>query len=70
MHARHTSAARRVGLAAVVFSTLYLGSDAVEAIQGGFSDGQLLLTLAAEAAIPRSWSASTSCKGHGCGAWG
>jgi hypothetical protein len=45
-------AAQRVGLAAVVFSTLYLVSDAVEAIQGGFSDGQLLLTFVAEAAIP------------------
>jgi hypothetical protein len=34
------------------FLDAYLISDAVEAIQGGFSDGQLLLTLVAEAAIP------------------
>jgi hypothetical protein len=44
--------ARLVGLAALVFSALYLLSDLVEAIQGGFSDGQLWLTLVAEAAIP------------------
>jgi hypothetical protein len=31
---------------------LYLLSDVIEAIQGGFSDGQLWLTLVAEAAIP------------------
>lgn len=31
---------------------LYFVSDVVEAIQGGFSDGQLFLTLLAEAAIP------------------
>jgi hypothetical protein len=42
----------RVGLAALVFSVLYLLSDAVEAIQGGFSPGQLWLTLVAEAAVP------------------
>ena len=45
-------AARRIGLAALVFSALYFLSDVVEAIQGGFSDGQLWLTLVAEAAIP------------------
>lgn len=49
---RTTSAAWRVGLAAVLFSTLYLLSDVFEAVQGGFSDGQLVLTLIAEAAIP------------------
>jgi hypothetical protein len=37
---------------AVVFSMLYLLSDAIEFGQGGFSAGQLWLTLAAEAAIP------------------
>jgi hypothetical protein len=41
-----------IGWSAVVFSALYWISDAVEASQGGFSDGQLLLTLIAEAAIP------------------
>ena len=41
-----------VGLADVLFSALYLLSDVLEAIEGGFSDGQLLLTLVAEAAIP------------------
>ena len=41
-----------VGLAALTFSALYLVSDAVEAIQSGFSTGQLWLTLVAEAAIP------------------
>jgi hypothetical protein len=43
---------RLVGLMALVFSALYLLSDVIEAIQGGFSDGQLWLTLIAEAAIP------------------
>jgi hypothetical protein len=45
-------AARRVALAALVFSAVYFVSDAVEALQGGFSVGQLSLTLIAEAAIP------------------
>ena len=45
-------AARLVGLAALVFSALYLLSDVIEVGQGGFSDGQLWLTLVAEAAIP------------------
>jgi hypothetical protein len=31
---------------------LYFASDVIETIQSGFSDGQLWLTLAAEAAIP------------------
>jgi hypothetical protein len=35
-----------------VFSVLYVLSDVIEAIQGGFSRGQLWLTLVAEAAIP------------------
>jgi hypothetical protein len=43
---------RLVGLMALVFSALYLLSDVIEVIQGGFSDGQLWLTLIAEAAIP------------------
>jgi hypothetical protein len=41
-----------VGLAAALFSAVYLLSDVLEAIQGGFSDGQLVVTLIAEAAIP------------------
>jgi hypothetical protein len=41
-----------VGSAAVVFSVLYLVSDLIELGQGGFSQPQLLLTYAAEAAVP------------------
>jgi hypothetical protein len=41
-----------VGLTAVIFSALYLVSDVVEVIQGGFSTVQLVLTFAAEATIP------------------
>lgn len=44
--------ARRLGVAAIGFSVLYWFSDLVEAIQGGFSTWQLLLTLVAEAAVP------------------
>ncbi|MCB0877233.1 MAG: hypothetical protein KDB46_13675 [Solirubrobacterales bacterium] len=52
MNAGHRGAATIVGWSAAVFSGLYFASDVVEAGQGGFSDGQLLLTLVAEAAIP------------------
>ncbi|WP_137145127.1 hypothetical protein [Mycolicibacterium sp. CR10] len=41
-----------VGLAAVVFSGLYVLSDVIETVQGRFSDPQLILTLVSEAAIP------------------
>jgi hypothetical protein len=41
-----------VGISAVAFSALYFLSDAIEVIQGGFSDGQLWLTFVAEAAVP------------------
>ncbi len=41
-----------VGAAALGFSIAYFLSDAIEAAQGGFSTGQLLLTLVAELAIP------------------
>lgn len=41
-----------VGAAALVFSVAYFVSDAIEASQGGFSTGQLWLTLVAELAIP------------------
>lgn len=41
-----------VGAAALVFSLAYFVSDAIEAAQGGFSTGQLVLTLIAEVAIP------------------
>lgn len=44
--------ARVAALAAVAFSAAYFLSDAIEAAQGGFSPGQLWLTLVAEAAIP------------------
>ena len=44
--------AKVVGLSAVLFSALYLLSDAVEAVQGGFSEPQLWMTFVAEAAIP------------------
>ncbi|MCW2983262.1 MAG: conserved rane protein of unknown function [Conexibacter sp.] len=43
---------RVIALAAIVFSVVYFASDAIEAAQGGFSTGQLWLTLIAEAAIP------------------
>jgi hypothetical protein len=41
-----------VGLMALAFSALYVLSDVIEAIQGGFSSSQLGLTLISEAAIP------------------
>lgn len=47
---RHSRAS--VGLAVLLFSVLYFISDGIEALQGGFSTLQLLLTLVAEAAIP------------------
>ena len=49
---RATSIASLVGLTALVFSALYFVSDVIEAVQGGFSAGQLGLTPIAEAAIP------------------
>jgi hypothetical protein len=41
-----------LGISALLFSALYFLSDGIEAMQGGFSNSQLLLTLVAEAAIP------------------
>ena len=41
-----------VGWMAIVFSTLYFVSDLIELMQGGFSTTQLVLTYAAESAIP------------------
>jgi len=41
-----------IGVAAVVFSALYLLSDVIELLQGGFSTTQLVLTYISEAAIP------------------
>jgi hypothetical protein len=41
-----------VGVAAVLFSALYLLSDLIELAQGGFSTVQLVLTYISEAAIP------------------
>ena len=49
---RPISTATLVGFSALAFSALYLVSDIIEALQGGFSTGQLWLTLIAEAAIP------------------
>jgi hypothetical protein len=43
---------RVIALTAIVFSSVYLISDTIEAAQGGFSAGQLWLTLIAEGAIP------------------
>jgi hypothetical protein len=45
-------ATKIVGLLAVAASVLYFVTDLIEAIQGGFSDVQLWLTLIAEAAVP------------------
>jgi hypothetical protein len=45
-------ATKRIAFSALLFSLLYFVSDVIEAIQGGFSTGQLWLTLFAEAAIP------------------
>jgi hypothetical protein len=49
-----TSAAlvRLAGWTAVLGSVGYFLSDLIEAVQGGFSTGQLWLTLAAEAVVP------------------
>ena len=41
-----------VGLSAVGFSAAYIVSDLIELAQGGFSTVQLVLTYAAEAALP------------------
>ena len=51
MHA-HDSIRVPVAAAALGFSIAYFLSDAIEAAQGGFSTGQLLLTMIAELAIP------------------
>lgn len=48
----HDSIRVPVGAAALIFSVAYFVSDAIEAAQGGFSNGQLWLTLVAELAIP------------------
>ena len=47
-----SSIAVLVGLDAVIFSAVYLVSDLLELVHGGFSTSQLILTYAAEAAIP------------------
>jgi hypothetical protein len=52
VRSNRTTGTRIVGLSALVFSALYLLSDVIEAIEGGFSAGQLWITLVAEAAIP------------------
>jgi hypothetical protein len=45
-------ATRTIGWLAVVGSVLYFLSDVIESVDGGFSTGQLWLTLVAEAVIP------------------
>ena len=52
VRSNRTTRTRVVALSARVFSMLYLLSDVIEAIQGGFSVSQLWVTLVAEAAIP------------------
>jgi hypothetical protein len=49
---RGTRAVTLLGLFMLLASVLYFVSDVIEVIQGGFSAGQLWLTLVAEAAIP------------------
>jgi hypothetical protein len=44
--------AKAIGWAALLFSVLYFVSDLIEVLRGGFSVGQLWLTLVSEAAIP------------------
>jgi hypothetical protein len=41
-----------IGVSALGFSLLYLASDVIELLQGGFSTAQLALTYAGEAAVP------------------
>jgi hypothetical protein len=41
-----------LGIGAILFSLLYFITDIIELFQGGFSTSQLVLTFAAEAAIP------------------
>ena len=49
----HASGRRLLlGLFTVAASLLYFVSDLIEVVQGGFSTGQLWLTLLAEASIP------------------
>jgi hypothetical protein len=50
--ARRTNRQHLIGLSALAFSALYFVSDALEVVHGGFSEGQLWMTLTAEAAIP------------------
>lgn len=47
-----TNVCSLIGAAAVGFSVLYLISDLLELVQGGFSTMQLVLTYVSEAAIP------------------
>ena len=41
-----------IGLLALASAVVYFGTDVIEMLQGGFSTGQLWLTLVAEATIP------------------
>jgi hypothetical protein len=49
---RHVRVVEVIGLLAVASSVLYFVSDVIEVVQGGFSTGQLWLTLVAEATVP------------------
>jgi hypothetical protein len=49
---RRARATRAIGLLAIVSSALYFVSDVIEVAAGGFSTGQLWLTLIAEATAP------------------
>jgi hypothetical protein len=51
-HSARTGLPLLVGLAAIIFSAVYLISDLIEVAQGGFSVFRLSLTYAGEAAIP------------------
>jgi hypothetical protein len=48
----HRRGRQLLGASAIGFSLLYLLSDVIEALQGGFSTAQLWMTVVAEAAIP------------------
>jgi hypothetical protein len=59
-----------LGWTTIVASAAYFLSDVIEAAHGGFSDGQLLLTLAAEAAVPIVILGLYSVQRPAIGRWG
>ncbi len=52
MNLSHRRLCELVGLAAIVFSAVYLISDVVEVVQGNFSTSRLILTYVGESTIP------------------